>query len=109
MNYILALLKIDAALIAAAASTVVFALSDAVAMSLISSMATLLLGIASAYFAYRAKVYSQRAVETSMETHHVVNSRMQEMLELAKKSSKAEGVMEAETIAAKIKAASGKP
>lgn len=88
-------------LIASATGSFIFALSDAVFMSLISSAATVILGIVATYFAYRAKIYSERAEKMSEQTHKAVNSRMDEMLALAKKSSKAEGVAES---AAKVKA-----
>lgn len=73
--------------IAAAGSGVYFAVTDAVAISGITSIAAVIMAGVSAYFAYKAKTIAK-------ETHDVVNSRMTEFMEMAKKSFKAEGKIE---------------
>lgn len=62
-------------------------MTDAVTISIVTSSGAVLVSAISAYFAYRAKVNSK-------ETHDIVNSRMTEFLEMAKKSFKAEGKLE---------------
>ena len=62
-------------------------MTDAVAISIVTSVSAVLVSGLSAYFAYKAKV-------TSKETHDVVNSRMEAFLKMAEKSFKAEGKLE---------------
>lgn len=62
-------------------------MTDAVTVSLITSTSAVVMGALSAYFAYRAKV-------TAGETHQIVNSRMTQFMEMAKKSFRAEGVLQ---------------
>jgi Asp/Glu/hydantoin racemase len=64
-----------------------FAVTDAVSISIITSLSAVAMAFVSAYFSYKAKSVSE-------ETHKLVNSRMGELLELAKSSSKAEGKLE---------------
>lgn len=109
MNYILALLRTDFLLIVASVGTFIFALSDAVIMNLGASVCVLILGIATAYFSYRAKLSSERSEKNSEETKQAVNGITHEMIEAAKISARAEGrlegKMEAELLAAKLTAA----
>lgn len=91
MNYLTGILKIDIVLIASAISSFLFALSDAVLMSAIASFSTMVLGCVGAYFAYKAKVFAERAIEQGKETHQAVNSRMEELLKIARQASRAEG------------------
>lgn len=62
-------------------------MTDAVSISITTSIAAVLMAGISAYFAFRAKAASQ-------ETHEAVNSRMTEFLEMAKKAFRAEGVLQ---------------
>lgn len=102
MNYLLAFLRIDTLWMIASVTTSIFALTDAVAIILIPSVASTILGIITVYFAYRAKVFSERSEKA-------VNGITHEMIAMAKLASKAEGKLEgkdeAELAAAKLAAA----
>lgn len=69
-----------------AGSGALFAITDAVSISITTSVAAVVMAAVSAYFAYRSKVIGD-------QVHTVINSRMTELLELSKKSSTAEGKM----------------
>lgn len=62
-------------------------MTDGVQIAIVTSTGALLLGAVSSYFAYKAKAVSQ-------VTHDLVNSRMTELLEMAKKTSHAKGVLQ---------------
>lgn len=62
-------------------------MSDAVQIQLIVSIASVLVAIASTCFAYMAH-------KAAKETHTLFNSRMTELMRLAKAAAKAEGVKE---------------
>lgn len=62
-------------------------MSDPVKIQMIVSGAAVLVAVVSAFFAYLAH-------KTSKQTHILFNSRMTELMELAKKAAKAEGVLE---------------
>lgn len=62
-------------------------MSDAVAISIVTSTAAVVMAAVSAWFAFKAK-------KIAGETHDIVNSRMTEFMEMAKKSFKAEGKLE---------------
>lgn len=99
MNYLLVVLRMDFLVIAASIGTFFFAMSDAVTISIASSLATTVLGVVTAYFAYRAKVFAAAAEKA-------VNGITHEMIAQAKLASHAEGKLvgktEAELAAAKI-------
>ena len=62
-------------------------ISDPVQIQLVVSGAAVLMALVSAWFAYLAH-------KTAKVTHILFNSRMTELMELAKKAAKAEGVLE---------------
>lgn len=62
-------------------------MTDAAMISIVAQVCTTAAAIAAGYFAYRAKA-------VAIETHRVVNSRVDEFLAMAKKSFRAEGVLE---------------
>lgn len=62
-------------------------MSDAVQIQLISSLATVLVAFVSAWFAFKAH-------KAAKETHILFNSRMTELMELAKAAARAEGVLQ---------------
>lgn len=65
-------------------------MTDPVVISIITGVVAIIVAAISAYFAYKSKNVSQ-------ETHNLVNSRMDEFMEMAKKSFKAEGVLQEKT------------
>lgn len=65
-------------------------MTDAVSISIVTSVSAVLMAGISAYFAFRAKAISA-------ETHKIVNSRMTEFMTMAEKSFKAEGVLQEKT------------
>jgi len=68
-------------------------MSDQIVMAIIGSATTITL----AYIAYRTAQNGKQAVlngQQAAATHLLVNSRMTELLELTRSSSKAEGVKE---------------
>lgn len=70
-----------------ACAGVVLALTDAVAISGITSVAAVIMAAVSAYFAYRAKVVAE-------DTHKEVNSRMDKFLKVVEEKSLAEGKLQ---------------
>lgn len=62
-------------------------MTDAVAISIVTSIAAVLMAGISAFFSYRAKAVAE-------ETHKAVNSRLTSFLELAKKSFTNDGVLQ---------------
>lgn len=73
--------------VVSAAGGVMLAMTDAVSISIVTSVAAVVMAGMSAYFAHKAKVMAS-------ETHKVVNSRMDEFMEMAKKFFRNEGVLE---------------
>jgi hypothetical protein len=69
------------------AEGIYFAMTDAVVISAISSVAAVVMAAVSAYFAYKAKV-------TAVETHGIVNSRMTEFMEMARRFYFGQGKLE---------------
>lgn len=65
----------------------IFAMTDAVSISIITSTGAVIMASVSSFFAYKAKTIAE-------QTHQVTNSRMTELLALAKVSSKQEGVLQ---------------
>lgn len=95
----------------ATVGTVWFAMSDAVSISIIGGIVTVITSLAAAYFAYRAKVISEEAKTISEETKAVsqetgkaVNGKMEQMLSIGKSLAHAEGKAEGKT-EEKLKAA----
>lgn len=90
----------------ASVGTFWFAITDAVSISIIGGIVTVITSLAAAYFSYRAKQISQETKAVSQETGKAVNGKMEKMLEigksLAREEGKAEGKAEAETKAAVI-------
>lgn len=62
-------------------------MSDPVQIAIATSTSACVIAFVGAYFAYKAKIMANK-------THQIVNSRMTELLALAKSSSKAEGKLE---------------
>lgn len=72
-------------------------MTDAAMISIVAQVCTTAAAIAAGYFAYRAKA-------VAIETHRVVNSRVDEFLVMAKKSFRAEGALEEKQAEASRKA-----
>lgn len=62
-------------------------MTDAVAIQITISTAAVLVAGVSAYFSYKAKT-------SALNTHELVNSRMSQLLKMAKSSSRAAGRLE---------------
>lgn len=79
-------------------------MSDAVTIALISACSaipTSVVGIASAYWAYKAAVSSRLAVKISKHTEQNTNHLKDELVALTHKAAHAEGVKQAEDAAAR--------
>jgi hypothetical protein len=79
-------------------------MSDAVTIAMITALASLppsIVGIAAAYFSYRASVNSRTAVIISKKTEENTNHLKDELVALTAKASHAEGMKAAEDIAKK--------
>lgn len=74
------------------ASNVVFALTDAVSISIITSTAAVIMAGMSAWFAYKSKVTAEATKTTAEATHLAVNSRLDLFMKTAEAAFKAEGV-----------------
>lgn len=103
-------LGVSAAANASASIGVVFlAASEQVQIVLIGAVVTVITGVVTVYFAYKAKTISQEAKDATKETAVAVDGRMEKLLEIAKALAHAEGVSQgaanAENKAAVIAAA----
>jgi uncharacterized cupredoxin-like copper-binding protein len=84
IHYINTFLKCEAGAVVTTSSGVFFAITDAVAISIVTSISSVILGIVAAYLAYRAKT-------TSEETHKIVNSENDKWKIMAEKFFRGEG------------------
>ena len=72
--------------------------SDAVATSLISGIASCFCSIVAAYFAFRAKVHSEAAVVIAKHTEENTNHMKDELVAITRTAAHAEGVIEGKSI-----------
>jgi hypothetical protein len=66
-------------------------MTDAVAVAIILAAPGAIASIISSYFSYRAAIHSKAAAISSKNAEETTNRKMEELLQLTKKSSYAEG------------------
>jgi hypothetical protein len=73
-------------------------MSDLVIIAIVQSLPMSVVGLASAWFSYRASVHSKAGLEVSRQTEHNTNHMKDELVALTQKSSHAEGILEGKRI-----------
>lgn len=76
----------------ASIGTIMFAVSDALGIAIVTGVVSVLTSSVAALFAYRAKSASQEAKAVTEKTAEAVNGKMEKMLEIAKSLAREEGV-----------------
>ena len=69
-------------------------MSDIITVALIGACSTAVPSMISAFFSYRASVHAKNANDTAKRTEINTNGKMEQLVALTAKSSKAEGVLE---------------
>lgn len=89
--------------IGAGISSTFFAMTDTVNLAIVAGAANVVIGIATLYFAYKAKAISTEAKAIGIEAKEAVNGKMEEFKKMAEEIFHAKGVAD-EKVSAESKA-----